>query len=452
MKQVLTVVVMLAAMCSTLTALGADFNGDGYDDIAVFRPSTGLWAIRDQGRYYFGQDGDIPVPGKFVSSSHDSIAIFRPTEGLWAINGGARYYFGGEAGDIPIGACASGVGDSLWTQSGNNIYYDAGYVGIGTTEPRFNLDIYRDSSYWSYLRFTNTTTGTADGNGVLVGIDPDEDFRIHSYEANNIKFFINNDEKMRIQNDGDVGIGTTNPYEKLHVQDSSSGWYVAMFENISDNSSAKLLSLRINKNHPGTSNEYIAFYQDTGSIGAITGDGAGGVCFTGSSCDFAEYLPRLMADEDIGAGDLVGVQGGKITKDTSEVEQIKIVSTAPIVLGNSPGKEKEHLCEKVAFMGQVPARVRGKVQTGDYIVPSGLNDGIGMAIAPDKLTSDDCAQIVGSAWEASNDEGVKLVNISVGLGATAKASQQLSLAKDRKIDDLTARLEVLERMVKEGKQ
>ena len=34
---------------------------DGISDIAVFRPESGLWAIRDLTRAYFGAGGDIPV-------------------------------------------------------------------------------------------------------------------------------------------------------------------------------------------------------------------------------------------------------------------------------------------------------------------------------------------------------------------------------------------------------
>jgi len=36
-------------------------TGDGISDITVFRPSTGLWAIRGITRAYFGAPGDIPV-------------------------------------------------------------------------------------------------------------------------------------------------------------------------------------------------------------------------------------------------------------------------------------------------------------------------------------------------------------------------------------------------------
>lgn len=449
------VCVLLAALfgLAAFAAPAADFNGDGYDDIAIFRPSNGLWAIRDQGRYYFGRDGDIPVPGKWTQDTHDEICVFRPSSSLWATRSGARAYYG-TVGDIPIGASgASGGGDGLWSQIGSDIYYDSGYVGIGTTDPRFNLDIHQNSSYWSYLRFTNTTTGTGDYNGVLVGIDPGEDFRIHSYEANAIKFYVNDNSSPRftIQSTGRVGIGTSDPYNKLHVKETTN-WYPALFENTSGSTSSRVLNLRIDRATPGTNCEYIGFYKSSGQVGYITGNGAGGVQLTSLGSDFAEYLPRLNVEEEIDAGDLVGVQGGRISKDTARAEQVQVVSTGPIVAGNFPGKEREDLFEKVAFIGRAPAKVRGQVQLGDYIVPSGRNDGVGVAVSPDKLTSAHCARLVGRAWQSSEDEGVKLIDTSVGLQVSAQALGELVREKDQRIDRLTERVEVLERMIREGKQ
>jgi len=71
------------------------------------------------------------------------------------------------------------------------------------------------------MRFTNETTTAESNNGVLVGLDPGEDFRIHSYEENNIKFYINDAEKMRISNEGFIGIGNTNPATEIDVKDGA---------------------------------------------------------------------------------------------------------------------------------------------------------------------------------------------------------------------------------------
>ncbi len=448
MKKAASVLTAAVLLISVGMAAGADFDGNGRDDIAVFRPATGLWAVRGITRAYFGGYGDIPAPGKWSQSARDEIAVFRPSNGLWATRSGARNYFGSD-GDVPV----IEAGGSPWLSCSRGINYGSGFVGIGIN-PQFNLDIHRDTSYWSYLRFTNTTTGTADGNGVLVGIDPNEDFRIHSYEANDIKFYTDSTERMRIADDGDVGIqlGGEDAYHPLHVrEEDTSGWTV-LFENLYDNYLSSVLCLRLDRQsvNPGINNWFLVCKNGAATIGGIRGNGSGGIELNGAGADFAEYLPRLNAGEEIESGDLVGVTGGRISKDTGRAEQVQVVSTGPIVSGNYPGKEREELFEKVAFLGRAPARVRGPVRLGDFIVPSGRNDGVGMAVSPDKLTPEDCGRIAGRAWESSQEEGVKLIDVSIGLRDSSRALRELVREKDHKIDRLTERVEALERLVKES--
>jgi hypothetical protein len=39
----------------------ADYRGRGKAEVAVFRPASGLWAVKEVTRAYFGRPGDIPV-------------------------------------------------------------------------------------------------------------------------------------------------------------------------------------------------------------------------------------------------------------------------------------------------------------------------------------------------------------------------------------------------------
>ena len=87
--------------CHPVTA--ADFNGDGTNDIGIFRPASGLWAVMQQTRWYYGTSTDTPVPADYEKEDYrDTIGIFRPSSGLWSWpDEGGRVYFGG-SGDIPV--------------------------------------------------------------------------------------------------------------------------------------------------------------------------------------------------------------------------------------------------------------------------------------------------------------------------------------------------------------
>ncbi|GAA4955649.1 hypothetical protein GCM10023314_31750 [Algibacter agarivorans] len=141
-----------------------------------------------------------------------------------------------------------------------------------------------------------------------------------------------------------------------------------------------------------------------------------GVTYASGAGDYAEYLLREKASEHITYGDIVGVKGGKISKNTLDAEKIMVVSFKPIVLGAQPQYDNEHLYEKVAFMGQVPVKVIGKVNIGDYIIPCGLNNGMGIAINPASVSSKNINNILGVAWsEAEKRDHVDMVMVAVGL-------------------------------------
>ena len=140
-----------------------------------------------------------------------------------------------------------------------------------------------------------------------------------------------------------------------------------------------------------------------------------GVTYQSGSGDYAEWLQKKDPSENFKAGDIVGVRNGFITKSTIGADKVMVVSTNPIVLGNMPQLNHEKNYEKIAFMGQVPVRVLGEVAAGDYILPSLLVDGFGIAAHPNNMKIADYKKIVGVVWSVKKGENFNFVNIAVGL-------------------------------------
>ncbi|WP_228378544.1 hypothetical protein [Chryseobacterium sp. CCH4-E10] len=140
-----------------------------------------------------------------------------------------------------------------------------------------------------------------------------------------------------------------------------------------------------------------------------------GVMYASSAGDYAEYLELINYNDfhKITPAQVVGVKGGKISLNTNESDKIMVISTNPAVVGKAPSKEDEKKFKAVAFMGQVPVFELNKAKVGDYIIPSGNNDGYAVAKSKDMMEIDDYKNIIGIAWEETNSS--KLINVVVGI-------------------------------------
>ena len=108
----------------------------------------------------------------------------------------------------------TGGGSSLWWQDGNDIYYDAGKVGIGTSTPDAALhveDRIRVGEDPGYPTVYGELFHEGGGTG----------FNINSNAGGgtwaDIHFQTNGTTKMFIESSGKVGIGTTSPTANLEV-------------------------------------------------------------------------------------------------------------------------------------------------------------------------------------------------------------------------------------------
>jgi len=133
MKRWAMVLAVLLGLSWLPAAPAGDYDGDGTDDIGIFRGSNGLWAVRGVTRVYFGGASDDPLPGDYAGKGMAEIAVFRESSGLWAVRGRTRIYFGG-SGDEPLpgsGGCSPWRRDLDWPDM--DLYYAEGDVRIGTS-------------------------------------------------------------------------------------------------------------------------------------------------------------------------------------------------------------------------------------------------------------------------------------------------------------------------------
>ncbi|MCZ4409127.1 hypothetical protein O3Q51_09920 [Cryomorphaceae bacterium 1068] len=155
-----------------------------------------------------------------------------------------------------------------------------------------------------------------------------------------------------------------------------------------------------------------------------------GVAFLSGGADYAEWLEKENQSERLSPGEVVGVKNGKVSKSTADVDHYLAVSTNPIVLGNMPPEGKEDGFAKIAFLGQVPIRVVGRVEAGDYILPSGNNDGMAIAVSGTDLPTQRFNEIIGVAWESSDNEAPALVNVALGLNKNDLSDRVSSLENE----------------------
>ena len=91
----------------------ADFNGDEMSDVAIYRPTTGQWFVRNgsPALVTWGASGDIPVPADYNGDGATDAAVYRPSTGQWLIrNVNPGLITWGASGDVPVPADYDGDG------------------------------------------------------------------------------------------------------------------------------------------------------------------------------------------------------------------------------------------------------------------------------------------------------------------------------------------------------
>jgi hypothetical protein len=223
----------------------------------------------------------------------------------------------------------------------------------------------------------------------------DTDISLYTYDG------VANQERLRITSSGNVGIGTSSPSAKTHINNTADQPALRI------DSSAGTNALEI-YNTEGGQNLIFRVERTTGNVYA---DGN----FTGGGADVAE---RIDVSEAVEPGDVVEIDPdnpGKFRKarEALSTRVAGVISTAPgVVLGNKSA-ESNDARPILALAGRVPVKVTAKygaIAVGDLLVSSPI-PGYAMK-CPEK--SQCIGAVIGKALEPLA-EGVGVIEVQVML-------------------------------------
>ena len=144
---------------------------------------------------------------------------------IWSGAGGWDNWIQGRVGSVYDSSTSNGGALVFYTNNSGSVsspptekvrINPAGYLGIGTTNPASVLHLYGASGATTeYLKFTSV-----DGGDIRFGKESgvNNNAILGTWTNNDLVFYTNTGERMRILSGGNVGIGTTNPDTKLQIQ------------------------------------------------------------------------------------------------------------------------------------------------------------------------------------------------------------------------------------------
>lgn len=302
---------------------------DGRVGIGEADPESENGKLIIKNNEHIGPDG-WPVSIVFENNNHN--AIWNPNDSViwngsgWTPTGGGNYfgmhsdgtfYWGNEingthesypmqlnsdTGDVvKNGTLAADFlvlrgrrlyfGDSTQSLRGDN----GEYIDYYSNHDTVSQIILRDKEYTTYGHVHGS------GNGANFGLlDGDGNWMYLAVKDAYTALRVNNSEKMRIENTGDVGIGVMYPAYRLDVADTVNGNYMVYFRN--SNTSADADGVRLTMSVPGTlvyDDHFVSFRDNAGNLhGSIGGryNGTQVLYWTASDRRLKENIESLNVD------------------------------------------------------------------------------------------------------------------------------------------------------------
>tara|TARA_R100000808_G_C2155553_1_gene168623 strand:- start:11140 stop:15390 length:4251 start_codon:yes stop_codon:yes gene_type:complete len=216
------------ARCDGLAVSGAAptlllaSSASGNTNLTFAQNNADMWSVRndDVGAQVLSFYDHVNSSTRMVVTTGGSVGIGTTTpEQMLTVAGsisaygslylralGSNQHFQLEGGTNTL-AVKDWDGTSIMTWNGST-----NYVGIGISVPAYPLHIYAND--YSYVHFTNSE----DSTGFSVGVNDDLNCALVRYRENRpLTFWTNDLERVRIDNNGNVGLGTAAPDVNVSV-------------------------------------------------------------------------------------------------------------------------------------------------------------------------------------------------------------------------------------------
>lgn len=349
----------------------------------------------------FNDVGSAAIDIRFEGATDANLLYLDATANFLGIGtdvpDGKLHVFSGSAGVVTAASTSddlvienSGiVGMSLLTANASQTFFSMGSPADNNEAEMYWLD----ETGWFFFYKNNQYLGLRASELVLNEGGADIDLRVEGTAEANALFVDGSN--------GRVGIGNNAPSQTLTVADVFVG-YVGSFFNDGNNDNRQGVFIQgcLDVNPTAACNFLELRDGDGGVLGAIEGNGSGGVTNASTGSDYAELFSGNRVDFE--RGDLIALgDQGRVVPARPGTRLVGAYSSTPATLGNwRDGWENSYNVVPVGLLGQLRVKVsteKGPIRKGDPITNSPSQPGVGVKAA-------EAGRILGFALESTTSD------------------------------------------------